>query len=1200
MAQGYYEKLYKSLKAANKIPKTTEEKVGSQISNAKTRLSAAGVDVDKVTDTRNPVEKMLNLTEDQNFLFDMLELLGRPQQTIFGAVDAAQKGEDIGKGALDGLTGKDYTYGGQLLRNAGMKDSEGIGLDDVLGFGLDILADPVDLALIPVTGGSNLALDAARQGGKGLKVADNVADISKGAKLVRDGGAVKGVTGLMEQLDTLKDASTVATNSKKLKSVSDLVFSTAGKGIKGTAKISDNLLEKAFKTMDAKGVKNFDNELVKFVYDNPIAKNASQLGKKVDNLGEITGNIPKGRLETYKEVKNWFSRSFNNAANLPRKTMEALRKGNADSVRAAVDLKFIRTELDDNILNTARTVAKQLGDESAENVDKIAKKLDQSVLHLKEYLDSANRTGTMQDVLKMAKSGTLKYSDEVAAKIDNIAKDVNLADRGLKLGYEIDDVGNIKLSNDWKKLGTKAYEGVDLDNTLLNEVIKLPTNYTEKQIKQLEKLKKQFATDPILQDFYSKVDPIFDRANSIIDKNFGTGLATRYADNAGYVRHAYDRGTFDKLRKLGLINEDGTFKLKGNTKVLGDRKYKMSVMEANNMFKDTIMKNYDSLTKEAQQYVKKHNELFSTLYTSSFDNYLENIPKIAKDNKIIDEIFVKQTFGDWKELNKVKNNIKKADKLGDKALAEKLTKEYKTMLEDVNMKVLSNSDPVVPSGFRRLSTKETEQLAGKLTKIADELGIDSMRDMAKFVNKKGTKLAINDDILRLIEVNADDKTPGALLRVYDTTLNFFKRNKVLSPTFQMNNIIGNTSNMAMGGISPTRQAQLFPKAAGILSNADDLMQKAATGAKLTAKETEMLNIWNKFINEGFGDAKSIMDLRDMPPSLRAYFTGEKKFEKVKDFLVDGLPYINNKMNNYMDTASRLVAFMEASNNPKLLSSLNVKSAGDAVRKILFDPSDLTKFEKDVMKRIVPFYTFTKKNLAFHISNLGENGRKYHRFMKGYKGIVDGVTEGNYDSVADYLKNNLYVPLPAIGKDGQYTMIRASIPFGQLTDFAANPLQNAVSMLAPGVRAPIEYVGNMQAFNGLPIEKFEGEKSKNIPFMTKKQEYALSQLTGLDVPLKQATRLTQGLMEEGTLLDKVGAGIGNMTTTKGDVSTDKLYKMYEELDQLETIMKQFKQQGYEFSTMNELKKANDSKSTDKIMAQLNKLSGLKDNPYSLTK
>ena len=111
---------------------------------------------------------MLNLTEDQNFLFDVFELLGRQQQTIFGAVEAAQKGENVLKGALDGVTGKDYTYGGQLLRNAGMEDSKGVGLDDVLGFGLDVLLDPVDLALIPLTGGSNLAIDAARQGGKGL------------------------------------------------------------------------------------------------------------------------------------------------------------------------------------------------------------------------------------------------------------------------------------------------------------------------------------------------------------------------------------------------------------------------------------------------------------------------------------------------------------------------------------------------------------------------------------------------------------------------------------------------------------------------------------------------------------------------------------------------------------------------------------------------------------------------------------------------------------------------------------------------------------------------------------------------------------------------------------------------------------------------------------------------------------------------
>ena len=45
-----------------------------------------------------------------------------------------------------------------------------------------------------------------------------------------------------------------------------------------------------------------------------------------------------------------------------------------------------------------------------------------------------------------------------------------------------------------------------------------------------------------------------------------------------------------------------------------------------------------------------------------------------------------------------------------------------------------------------------------------------------------------------------------------------------------------------------------------------------------------------------------------------------------------------------------------------------------------------------------------------------------------------------------------------------------------------------------------------------------------------------------------------------------------------------------------MMKQYEQRGYQFSTMNELKQANKNASVDSIMARLNKINGLKNNPY----
>ena len=629
----------------------------------------------------------------------------------------------------------------------------------------------------------------------------------------------------------------------------------------------------------------------------------------------------------------------------------------------------------------------------------------------------------------------------------------------------------------------------------------------------------------------------------------------------------------------------------------------MSAREANNMFKESISKNLDKLDAEQKAAVErllKEDGIFSEGITKSFTNYLENIPKLAQDSKTLDTVLVKSTFRDYEKLKDIDKQIDKALKAGDNALAETLQADKIEKLNNSNMKLLTNADSTIPRGFKQLSSDEVRNLSNKLNKMSSELGLKEMEDVAKDINKNGGKMAINKDILRLVEIGTDTNQTKGLVRLYDKYMNFFKKNKVLSPSFQINNLLGNSSNMYLAGINPTKQAQLFPEALNIMNKSDDLMRKAANGVELTSKEKKMLDIWNGFIDAGFGDPKSLtaFDLADMPEGLRKYFTGEKKINNVKDFLKDGLPYINNKMNNYMDTMARLATFIEGSRNTKFLDKLGVGSAGEAVRKVLFDPKDLTDFERTVMKRAMPFYTFTKKNLAFQLDNLSKNASQYSRLIRGYKGLLDAATDDNSENVSDWLKDNLYIPIPGIGKDGSYKVLRGAMPFGNLIDTIEHPISNTVNLTAPLFKMPVELVTGKNSFTGNDIEKFKGQMSTNIPGLTKKQEYLLGNLTGLDVLGKNAVRAFQGVQQtmsgEGSPL----SALGKLTTMDNSIDTDRINRMYDQLDRLETMMKQYEQQGYEFSTMAELKQANKNASVESIMAKLNKLNGMKANPYSI--
>lgn len=1230
------------LKAAEGTTSDKISKMDKQIKNKKTRLAAGGVSAD--LDSRNFLEKFLGLPEDQNILFDAFELLNRPQQALFGALNAAQNGDDIGEAAWKHFKGDEETAFKDILMDTGkFEDEKGkLNVVDALGFVGDVLLDPVDLALIPVTGGANLAVSAADTAGdiaKGVKTTSKAIDaLDTASDIKKATGAVKKSKDVTSAIDTMSDLNVTR------KSLADLAFEGVGKGIKGGAKLADTGIEKALRYLDeTKGVtKKLDNgeTITKLLrYGDPDAESfanlAKQAVKEVSNGHELLENTSlTGRLEAYKMLKNDIQNMFQ--SKLPKGARKAINEGNVKQMEASYKLEELSKGLDDKLEKFAKGLNKadiqELIDMGVitgkeDDITKAIKDgIDRWTLNLKEY-KNLNRTTTVDNILTEAFNGTLtkkSIGKKGIQKLQDIADDINKADKGFALAIDITDDGLVKLSDDWKYFLdsnlAKQRQGLDLDPAKLAEEITKKANYTKGKngVKGSEDILKALSdlydnpntkVGKKFKDFYDGVDNIFNDANTIVNKLFGTGLPTDVAENAGYVRHAYDKDFYNVVRDRDFLTKYGQDFLEGDTKVLQDRLYNMSAREANEMVKNTISKNYDELTDEGKAFVDSllsKDGIFKEGMRASFADYLENIPKLAEQSSNIDNVLVKQTFGDLEKLSDLDDAIKTARNNNRTTEAKKLIKERNKLLDNSGIKFLTNQDAQIPVGYVQLDEKGAKHIVNKLKTLGNELNNEALKKTAKLISENGDKMAINQDVLRLLSLNAKKET-NSFVKMYDWYLDTFKKFKVLSPTFQINNFLGNSSNMFLAGISPKKQAELFPEAYKIMTRGDELFKTVAkNGLKgLSPEDKRIYEIYSEFMKEGFGKGNKLkaMDLQDMPESLRMYFKADKAPTTVKEKIVDGLPYINNWMNEKFDTMSRLVTFLEGRRNPKFLRNLGVETAGDAVRKVNFDPSDLTDVEQRIMKRAMPFYTFTKKNLAFQIDNLSRNGSNYNKLFKAYDSLLDSATGGNDEDVASWLKSNMYIPIPALDENGNYVMLRGTLPVGNLGEFLDNPMQQGVNLLSPMLKAPIEQVGNINTFNGLPIEKFEGELSKDIPFMTKKGEHLLSSYTGLDVPIKGFSRVYQGISDTmssgGNPLEALRNGMGNALTIQGNIENDKLNKMYEDLDELETMMKQYEQKGYNFSTINELKKANNYNKLDEINATYNKIMGLKSkNPYSV--
>lgn len=566
------------------LHKEEENDLEKTVENYKTRLKKSGLEEE--ADSRNPLEKLLNLPEDQNFLFDIAEVLGRPQQALFGAIDAAQKGEDAGEAALKGLTGEKYTTGGQLLRNAGIgDDSKGSakitdpstwGVDDVLGLALDIFADPVDLALIPVTGGTSAIAKA------GVKSADTATDtikaIKQPLKLAKTAEEVSDIADAAKTINYVSKAGEVDDLAKAVTGLTNIgldnsyitresLLNLLGRGVRQGTKATAKGADKAITW----GLGKVDN-----AYLNSIAKQAAQQGIEITEDALKSADI-NSLVNSYQALKNSIGNVFNYKNALPGNLINEARKaqGGADfaSNRARVVLQDANQRLDDYVYNMLKSQGVDLSDldnyfRNADNINiddyllnarqadnfadiaadpnslynTIYNAKNQASLDVRDLIESGmdtriNGETVLRNLGKKGKDGLFRGTedsvDQIARFLDSKGITYKTAVDPQGLGYTLSinrNAGNLKNFRELQK-------GQDTLNAFKNMDLNKSLGYTEDELKRIADLK----ANADLQTLANSVNEDYDTLAQIFADELGVDYSG-ITDRAGYVRRALAEG----------------------------------------------------------------------------------------------------------------------------------------------------------------------------------------------------------------------------------------------------------------------------------------------------------------------------------------------------------------------------------------------------------------------------------------------------------------------------------------------------------------------------------------------------------------------------------------------------------------------------------------------------------------------------------
>lgn len=1232
-----------------------------QVAGYKKRIAATGLDVEKETDTRNFLERGLNLTPDQNALFDFFEILERPQQAIFNAVRASQKGENVGEALKKGITGKDVVRFKEILQAEGMEDSgEKIGADDIAGFLGDVFLDPMDIALLPVAAaakgakavvkGADAAVDVAQAAKAGTRLASGSELVMKGLqKGVKGIAKVSdlGVTKLLTKLDAIDEAKDVAKGLRlaegyhNIKKVITGTFDAAKNLPKGMMDKIRRVLGNSDYTVDSLKVLKDDivgkiDDLAKTrkLASETVEQASERVGKDILDFNEFNDYKPETTLETliqkqdmdkipvtsdvasqldginkkfkmgYKE-SDMFTREVHDGVEyvyMNKGFQEDFLKQYEDLIKSDLSVDdFIKekNKVDTNPALKNRYSGESYAD-SQHEVEKVRQSIpDQDAInaevaekHGSEFVATAddletNRGGTVingkiidtnegynvawdkkqevlvdsaQEVIDYAKKNNLKSygfwrNDEGKYAIDvtsTYTKDPNIA---YQLGY----FGDQDSIWDWS-----AHDTIDTDKfgpVKKLTIAKIPDTRTVKEaIEEVSKKsilaprfysaadRKRFAdlaADPEFaalaadsKNVNQKMREFIDLGSSDVDEmgNIIPDTATtRFGgEDAGVYRHAASdqyKGLTKKIRDSGS-EQAGMSSFRTNVNAFSGREYKMSTLEANRVAQEHQIKLVTNGTPAQKEFWSEHDniQLFKETIQSSMEDFIDQAPKFAKNTNMIDTVLVHG----WME---------------DPDIIKGITREAKA-----------------PIGYHKVPKSALTNKLNALSKYVSPASEKAFKDTIKRLPATDD-LLIDSNVFDMVGRLDDAGSTNLLVNILDKANNAFKKFKLMSPGFQMRNMLGNYTNLYLAGVPIDQVARNYAKADTIMKTGEELIKKVTLDptaySKFSELEKESYRVYTKFIRNNFSDIAD--EVWEIPASV----TDPKK----RDLLTQ-VQQFNNKLNKDADKRYRMAGMMYAEANPQVYQKLGLGSDVEFVRHTLFDPKDLSAAEKNIGKRLIPFYTFTKKNLAFQMKNIVDNPVKYKNIKKGIEDLwsAQGIDTKDIDT---YKRENFWIPV-FTKKNGEYVALKSNLPIGDLGEFLQDPLAKVTSAITPLARVPFELATNTQTYTGLPIQEFKGQKGYNMPGLSRKGEYLLGQ-TGLDVPimgvsdvLKAGKGLVSGQMTGGQALQ---TAVGRSVMSSGSTAKAATSKAYTELDQMQQLMRYYKQQEVDILTIAEAENQN---------------------------
>lgn len=355
---------------------------------------------------------------------------------------------------------------------------------------------------------------------------------------------------------------------------------------------------------------------------------------------------------------------------------------------------------------------------------------------------------------------------------------------------------------------------------------------------------------------------------------------------------------------------------------------------------------------------------------------------------------------------------------------------------------------------------------------------------------KGFKFhpAIAEQIDTFKKAMINDDATGKLLSAYDRVQNLWKASVTsIFPAFHGRNAISNVFlnflDIGVQALNPAKHTMAVELLN--LNRQANQLKKASLGVgeKAAKAKTELEKLLSKQIIKGTDETKGwtfgelqkaikdnrvafnneftgFLDIRettkDKLAKLKGSGTLREKVRPINPLSQDNIAFrAGRKTGQMVEEQARLVNFMS-----NLAKTGDVTQAAARTKQFLFDYANLSPFEKNVLRRIVPFYTFTRKNLALQVTQGAKQPGKLVLNQKIFNAVSNAFSGGTLSedekkNLPTWMQQGLGIVINREGNkvevinslgtpiEAMFSSVQPNAILGSLSPIAAVPLQVAI-------------------------------------------------------------------------------------------------------------------------------------------------------------